>query len=176
MAFLQKNNQSSTVAELKSRFSNSLSGNLLAGFTAVNDSRNPFGDPSLPQVQIAGRTPGTTIYLGTDREASIFDMKQRTLELTANLNWNIGKHTLTIGTHNEFYNITYGFVNAWNGRVDYLSIEDYLNNNPYRVRGAYSYQDNSRSYIEQHPGAKFNINLYSLYVQDEIRVSDKLKD
>ncbi|MEJ2903438.1 carboxypeptidase regulatory-like domain-containing protein [Pedobacter panaciterrae] len=175
MAFLQKNNQSSTVAELKSRFNNSLSGNLLAGFTAVNDSRNPFGDPSLPQVQIAGRTPGTTIYVGTDREASIFDMKQRTLELTANLNWNIGKHTLTMGTHNEFYNITYGFVNAWNGRVDYLSIEDYLSNNPYRVRGAYSYEDNSRSYIEQHPGAKFNINLYSLYFQDEIRVSEKLK-
>eukprot|EP01133_Synstelium_polycarpum_P002870 gene2870-3296_t len=175
MAFLQKNNQSSTVAELKSRFNNSLSGNLLLGYTIVNDSRHPQGDPSLPQVQIAGRTPGTTIYLGTDREASIFDMKQRTLELTANLNWNMGKHTLTLGTHNEFYNITYGFVNAWNGRVDYLSIEDYLNNNPYRVRGAYNYTNNSRDYILDHPGAKFNMNLYSLYFQDEIRVSDKLK-
>ncbi|MDR6783709.1 hypothetical protein ABIE26_002903 [Pedobacter africanus] len=175
MAFLQKNNQSSTVAELKSRFNNRLSGNLLFGFTAVNDSRNPFGDPSLPQVQIAGRTPGTSIYLGTDREASIFDMKQRTLELTANLNWNIGKHTLTIGTHNEFYNISYGFVNAWNGRVDYLSIEDYLGNNPYRVRGAYHYENNTRPYLQQHPGARFNITLYSVYLQDEIRVSEKLK-
>lgn len=175
MAFLQKNNQSSTVAELKSRFNNSLSGNLLVGYTMVNDSRDPQGDPGLPQVQIAGRTPGTTIYLGTDREASIFDMKQRTLELTANLNWNIGKHTLTVGTHNELYNITYGFVNSWNGRVDYLSIEDYLTNNPYRVRGAYGYENNSRDYLLAHPGAKFNMNLYSLYVQDEIRVSDKLK-
>lgn len=175
MAFLQKNNQSSTVAELKSRFNNQLSGNLLAGFTMVNDSRNPLSNPSLPQVQIAGRTPGTTIYLGTDREASIFDMKQRTLELTANLNWNIGKHTLTFGTHNEFYNISYGFVNAWNGRVDYLSIEDYLSNNPYRVRGAYGYDNNNRDYLLSHPSAKFNVNLYSAYFQDEIRVSDKLK-
>lgn len=175
MAFLQKNNQSSTVAELKSRFSNTLSGNLLAGYTMVNDSRNPLGDPSLPQVQIAGRTPGTTIYLGTDREASIFDMKQRTLELTANLNWNLGKHTLTLGTHNEFYNITYGFVNAWNGRVDYLSVEDYLSNNPYRVRGAYNYENNSRDYILGHPAAKFNMNMYSLYFQDEIRISERFK-
>lgn len=175
MAFLQKNNQSSTVAELKSRFSNRLTGNLLAGYTVVNDSRDPMGDPSLPQVQIAGRTPGTTIYLGTDREASIFDMKQRTLELTGNLNWNLGKHTFTLGTHNEFYNITYGFVNAWNGRVDYLSIEDYLSNNPYRVRGAYNYTDNSRSYILDNPAAKFNMNMYSLYFQDEIRISEKLK-
>jgi hypothetical protein len=175
MGFLQKNNQTATVAELKSRFGSGLSGNLLVGYTRVNDSRDPLGNPGAPQVQIAGRTPGTTIYLGTDREASIFDMKQRTLELTANLNWNIGRHTLTFGTHNELYNISYGFVNAWNGRVDYLSIEDYLSNNPYRVRGAYNFSNNSRDYIEANPGAEFNINLYSTYVQDEIRVSDKLK-
>lgn len=175
MAFLQKNNQTATVAELKSRMSNSLSGNFLVGYTRVNDSRNPLGDPGAPQVQIMGRTPGTTIYLGTDREASIFDMKQRTLELTANLNWNIGKHTLTMGTHNELYKINYGFVNSWNGRVDYLSIDDYLNNNPYRVRGAYNYTNNNRDYILDNPGAVFNVNMYSVYFQDEIRVSDKLK-
>lgn len=175
MAFLQKNNQTATVAELKSRFNNGLSGNLLIGYTRVNDSRNPLGDPSAPQVQIAGRTPGTTIYIGTDREASIFDMKQRTLEITANLNWNIGLHTLTLGTHNELYDISYGFVNAWNGRVDYLSIEDYLNNTPYRVRGAYNNYNNSRTYLQEHPGAKFNMDMYSVYLQDEIRVSDKLK-
>ncbi|WP_245943734.1 TonB-dependent receptor, partial [Pedobacter nutrimenti] len=175
MGFLQKNNQSSTVAELKSRFEHGLSGNLLVGYTRVNDSRDPLGDPSLPQVQIAGRTPGTTIYLGTDREASIFRMKQRTLELTGNLSWNLGKHTLTLGTHNELYKINYGFVNAWNGRVDYLSIEDYLNNNPYRVRGAYSYSNNNREYILSNPGAVFHVNMYSAYIQDEIRVSDQLK-
>jgi hypothetical protein len=175
MAFLQKNNQSSTVAELKSRFNNRLSGNLLVGYTIVNDSRNPMGNPGLPQVQIAGRTPGTTIYLGTDREASIFDMKQRTLEVTANLSYNIGRHTLTLGTHNELYNISYGFVNAWNGRVDYLSIEDYLSNTPYRVRGAYSYGNNSRDDLLENQAAKFDMNMYSLYIQDEIRVSEKLK-
>ncbi|AYL93846.1 TonB-dependent receptor [Mucilaginibacter celer] len=175
MAFLQKNNQSSTVAELKSRFSQRLSGNLLLGYTRVTDKRDPKGDPSLPQVQIAGRTPGTTIYLGTDREASIFNMKQRTYEVTANLNWTLGNNTFTFGTHNELYNINYGFVNAWNGRVDYLSIEDYLNNNPYRVRGAYNYTNNTRDYILAHPGANFNLNMYSVYVQDEIRVSERLK-
>ncbi|QEM14272.1 carboxypeptidase regulatory-like domain-containing protein [Mucilaginibacter rubeus] len=175
MAYLQKNNQSSTVAELKSRLSNTLSGNLLVGYTMVNDSRNPTSDPGLPQVQIMGRTPGTTIYLGTDREASIFDMKQRTLELTANLNWTVGNHRFTFGTHNELYKITYGFVNAWNGRVDYNSIEDYLNNNPYRVRGAYNYTNNNRDYILNNPGAKFDVNMYSAYVQDEITVSDKFK-
>lgn len=175
MGFLQENNQSSTVAELKSRFSNELSGNLLVGYTHVSDNRDPLSDPTLPQVQIMGRTPGTTIYLGTDREASIFNMKQQTWEFTANLSWTKGRHKILVGTHNELYNIQYGFVNAWNGRVDYQSIEDFINNNPYRVRGSYNYINNSRDYLLSHPAADFNTNMYSLYVQDEIRVSDRFR-
>jgi hypothetical protein len=175
MAFQQENNQSSTVAELKSRFNNELSGNLLVGFLNVNDSRDPLSDPTLPQVQIMGRTPGTTIYLGTDREASIFNMKQQTWEFTANLNWNKGRHKFLLGTHNELYRIKYGFVNAWNGRVDYQSIDDFVSNNPYRVRGSYNYTNNNRDYLLANPGADFNVNMYSVYLQDEIRISDKLR-
>ena len=175
MAFKQTNNQTSTVAELKSRFNNAISNSLVAGFSMVKDRRDPLSDPSLPQVQIMGRTPGTTIYLGTDREAAIFNMKQRTIEISDNLTYTKGKHTWLFGTHNELYHIDYGFVNSWNGRVDYLSIEDYLNNNPYRVRGSYNYVNNNRDYILAHPGAVFNISLHSVYAQDEIQVTDKLK-
>lgn len=175
MAFLQENNQSSTVAELKSRFNNELSANVVVGFTHVNDSRDPLSDPTLPQVQIMGRTPGTTIYLGTDREASIFNMKQQTWEFTANLNYTKGRHKLVFGTHNELYGIKYGFVNAWNGRVDYQSIEDFISNTPSRVRGSYNYFNNSRDYLLANPAADFNVNMYSLYMQDEIRLTDQLQ-
>ncbi|PRD47811.1 TonB-dependent receptor [Sphingobacterium haloxyli] len=176
MAFDQTNNQVSTVAELKSRFRNNLTGNFIVGYTSVHDYRDPQSDASLPQIQIQGRTPGTTIYLGTDREASIFNMKQRTLELTANLNWNIGNQRWTFGTHNELYGIDYGFVNGWNGRVDFLSIEDFLDENksPYRVRGSYNYQNNNRDFIMDNPAASFNVNMYSVYVQNEIRISNGL--
>lgn len=175
MAFKQTNNQSSTVAELKSRFSNNLSANAVIGYTIVNDSRDPLSESTLPQVQIQGRTPGTTIYIGTDREASIFDMQQRTWEFTANLTWNTERHKLLFGTHNELYKIRYGFVNSWNGRVDYNSIEDFVSNNPYRVRGSYNYVNNTRDYILAHPAADFGVNMYSLYVQDEIRIHDRLR-
>lgn len=175
IAYQQVNNQSSTVAELKSKISNSLSNSAVVGYTMVHDYRNPSSDPSIPQIQIAGETPGTTIYLGTDREASIFNQKQSTIEFTDNLTWNKGKHTFTFGTHNEFYNINYGFVNSWNGRIDYLSIQDYLDNDPYRVRGSYNYVNDTRDYIMDHPVAKFNVNLYSVYGQDEIQLSDRFK-
>lgn len=175
MAYRQVNNQTSTVAELKSTFRNGFSNSLVVGYTTIQDYRDPLSDPALPQVQIMGRTPGTTIYLGTDREAAIFNMKQRTLEITDNLTWHRGKHTLLLGTHNELYHVSYGFVNSWNGRVDYLSIEDFLHNKPYRVRGNYNYSNNSREYILSHPEAVFDVDMLSAYVQDEIRLTDRLR-
>ena len=175
IAYEQVNNQTSTVAELKSQFGSRVSNSFIAGYTSIHDKRNPSSDPSLPQVQIQGRTPGTTIFMGTDREAAIFDQKQHTIEISDNVTWNLGKHKFLFGTHNELYNINYGFVNSWNGRVDYLSIDDYLNSVPYRVRGSYNYTDNSRAYILAHPSAKFNINLFSVYAEDEIQVTDRFK-
>jgi hypothetical protein len=174
IGYQQVNNQSSTVAELKTQFNNRWSNSLVAGYTTVHDYRNP-SDSIHPQVQILGNTPGTTIYFGTDREAAIFDMKQNSIEVTDNLTLNLGKHKLTLGTHNELYHILYNFVNSWNGRVDYNSIGDYLNADPYRVRGAYNYTNDSRAYILTHPSAQFNIDLYSAYVQDEIQINDRFK-
>lgn len=173
IAYQQFNNQTSTVAELKTRFNNNFSNSAIVGFTSIHDYRTPLSDPSFPQVQIVGRTPGTTIFFGTDREASIFNQRQRTIEITDNLVWNLGKHTLTVGTHNELYRVNYGFVNSWNGRITYQSIDDFLNNNPERVQGSYNYVNNSRDYILANPGAVFNVNFYSAYVQDEVQVTDR---
>lgn len=175
IAYKQTNNQTSTVAELKTRFSNRFSNSLLLGYTSIHDYRTPETDPAFPQVQIVGRTPGSTIFFGTDREASVFNLKQRTFEFTDNVTLSTGKHTLTIGTHNEFYGIDYGFVNGWNGRVTYQSIEDYLANKPQRVQGNFHYYNNDRNYLLANPSAKFNISFLSLYIQDEIRISDRFR-
>lgn len=166
--FRQVNNQSSTVAELKSNFSGGKSNSLVLGYSTIHDYRDPSSNPSLPQIEIASN--GGTVFLGTDREASIFNMKQKTFEFTDNFTWVTGKHNFTFGTHNELYNINYGFVNSWNGRVAYSSVNDFLNNNPNRVRTNYNYTDNTRDYIMNNPPAQFKVNLYSLYIQDDIRL------
>lgn len=178
IAYEQVNDQNSTVAELKSRFGAHLSNSLVVGYSTIHDYRNP-NDPAFPQVQIQGKTPGTTIFLGTDREASIFDMRQRTTEITDNLTWYNGKHTFLFGTHNELYTIQYGFVNSWNGRVDYqdnpttgeTALETLLAGEPARVRGSYNFVNNTRAYIMANPSANFHINFYSVYAQDEIQLS-----
>ena len=169
--FLQKNNSTSTVLELKSRLSNSLSNNLVLGYSSVKDTRDPLADPRMPQIQIA--SGGGTIFLGSERESTIFGFKQNTLEISDNLTFFKNSHTFTIGTHNELYNIDYGFVNSWNGRLDYNSVADFLAMRPARVRGNYNYTDNTRSYILAHPSASFHVNLYSVYGQDEIKFNRK---
>lgn len=171
--FQQTNNQSSTVAELKSRLSNTASNSLVVGYSSIHDFRDPTSNPALPQIEISSR--GGTIFLGTDREASIFNMKQKTFEFTDNFTFTKGKHTFTFGTHNELYNITYGFVNAWNGRVAYGSVSDFLNNLPSRVRTNYNYADNTRDNILNNPPAEFKLNMYSLYGEDQFQLSDRFK-
>lgn len=174
--FKQTNVQSSTVAELKSRFSNRVSNSLILGYTAIHDYRDPLSNNSaFPQTEIAYN--GGTILLGNDREATVFNLRQKTFEITDNLTWFKGRHTFTAGTHNELYSIQYGFVNSCNGRVSYNSLDDFYNKLPNRVRGSYAFNDsqNNRDYLFNNPYAHFNANLLSLYFQDEIRVTDRLK-
>ena len=176
--FRQRNDQSSTVAELKSRFGGglSLSNSLILGYSAVHDYRTPLSNqPSFPQVEIGYN--GGTILLGNDREGTVFNLRQNTFEITDNLSFFKGKHAFTLGTHNELYTITYGFVNSLNGRIAYRNPTEFLAQLPNRVRGSYAFSDsqNNRDYQFNNPYARFNVNLLSLYFQDDFQVTNKLR-
>jgi len=188
--FNQHNIQNSTVLEVKSNFSNSLANNLILGYTNIHDYRDLlYGQSSLfPAVQINNvgttvGTPGTSSYyagsnqilLGSDREASIFNTRQKTFEVTDNFTFYTGAHALTLGTHNEFYHIDYGFINSWNGRIEYNNVAQFLADQPNRIRGTYNKTDNSYDYNFNNPSAAFNISFLSAYVQDEWTVTDRLK-
>ena len=184
--FTQNNIQNSTVLEVKSNFSNQLANNLILGYTTIHDYRNLIGGQGnvFPAVQINNVSTDPTkaygggsnqILLGSDREASIFNQRQKTFEVTDNVTFYAGSHALTLGTHNEFYHIDYGFINSWNGRIEYNSPSDFLNDLPSRIRGTYNKTDNSYDYNYNNPSAAFNINFYSAYLQDEWNVTDRLK-
>jgi hypothetical protein len=174
--FTQHNNQSSTVAELKSQFNGRASNSLIVGYSSVHDYRNTLSNVrTFPQVEIGYN--GGTIFLGNDREASVFNLRQKTFEVTDNFTFYAGKNTFTVGTHNEFYNIDYGFVNSPNGRISYRSVDEFLAKVPNRVRGSYPFNDATNNLDNQfnNPYAHFSVNLLSLYAQDDIQLSDRLK-
>lgn len=172
--FTQTTRNLNIVAELKTKVSNSVNNQFNASFIRVHEFRD-FPSTLAPFIDIDnGR-----IWAGTWREASIYNMKQKTIELTDNLTITKGINRFTIGTHNEFYDINYGFINSWNGRWEYnRGVNSFLADNPSRIRGAFMRdlkRTNDRQSIFNDPPDPYKVGLLSAYVQDEIRFSKKFR-
>lgn len=162
------------VSELKTRISNNISNNLIVGVGNIHDTRDPAGNQIFPHIEITYNT-SNIIFLGTYREAAIFQMKQKNYEVTDNLVYYKNKHTFTLGTHNEFFSFNYHFVTPFNGRWAYKSIRDFYANTPSRIRGTYSITDNSYSNNYNKPSADFLVILPSLYLQHDYKFNNKLR-
>jgi hypothetical protein len=172
--FTQYTKNLNLVAELKTKFSNAVSNQFNINYINVHEYRD-FPGELAPFIDIDnGR-----IWAGTWREASVYNMKQHTFELSDNVTYVKGINKFTIGTHNEIYDLTYGFINSWNGRWEYSrGINSFLIDNPSRIRGAFVRDlkiPNSRQYIYNDPPNPFKVYLLSGYFQDEISVSKKFK-
>ncbi|OQP52793.1 hypothetical protein A4H97_24135 [Niastella yeongjuensis] len=173
--FTQHTKNWNLVAELKTKINNAISNQLNVSFIDVHEYRD-FPQPLAPFIDIDnGR-----VWAGTWREASIYNMKQKTYEISDNLTFIKGINKFTIGTHNEIYDLTYGFINSWNGRWEYArGVSSFLNDNPSRIRGAFSSNPdklpNDRETIYNNPPNPFTVSLLSLYAQDEITLSKKFK-
>lgn len=176
--FTQYSKNINIVAELKTKFSNTVNNQLILGYINVHDYRTFPGafDNVTPYVDITNGA--SNIWLGTWREAAIYDQRQKTFEFTDNVTWNKGIHKFTFGTHNEFYSFDYGFVNSWNGRWQYGNVANFVGNMPSRIRAAYQPGEGKNNYDELRtntPGSEFSVGLLSAYVQDEISITKRFK-
>ncbi|MBK2247173.1 TonB-dependent receptor [Francisella tularensis] len=105
-------------------------------------------------------------------------MKQETAELTDNVTITKGIHKILLGTHNEFYNLSYGFLNSWNGRWEYASVANFLADRPSRIRGTFALDQSKNDYnllSTSMPNSNYQVNLLSAYVQDEASISKRFK-
>lgn len=166
-----KTTTNSTALELNSRFGNKFSNNLVIGYTTVEDDRNPFGSP-FPNVEI--RDGSGRIFLGSEAFSTANYLKQNTLTVTDNFEINAGKHTITVGTHNEFSSSKNVFFGRNFGYYRFANVNDFINNaKPNRFRLGYSLVggdgDNSQG------AAEFDVMQFGGYVQDEFRVANNLK-
>ncbi|MGJ1203427.1 TonB-dependent receptor [Sphingobacterium lactis] len=170
-AYKFSNKQHVTVAELRSNFSNRFSNNLILGYSNIRDNREIAGGV-FPQVTILNLegVSGASTEFGSQRSSVANELDQDIFEFTNNFKWYVGKHTFTFGTHNEFFSFRNLFINNLNGRWDFNSVEDYLNNKPARVRATYSLIDGNNR-----PDAKFSAAQLGFYAQGESEIVNNLK-
>lgn len=158
----------SSALELNSSFGSKFSNNLIIGYTAVRDDRDPIGG-DFPYV-IIGDGEGT-IEFGSEQFSTANALDQDIFTITDNFKIYNNNHTITIGTHNEFYSIYNLFIRQNYGVYEYDDLSAFLNNT-----GAAEY-DRSYSLVDNITGdgsaaaAEFSAMQLGLYVQDEWTVT-----
>lgn len=171
--FRHNSTANSTTVELKSNFDH-LFNNLKIGYNSVNENRD-FDGRIFPHLQIA--TSSTTrVFAGTYREASVFNTAFKTLQISDKLTYINGSHTISAGLQAQINDVDYGFLSAWNGRWEYKSVEDFLTEQPSRVRGVYNVNpaNNTLDYVQNNPSGTIGVFETALYLQDKYGLTNNL--
>lgn len=174
-AYDQENKTHSFVAELNSKFSNSVSNELRASYNRIRDKRTSQG--AMPSISISvGRA---TVYLGNDAYSPANELDQDIFSLTDNLTWQRGNHTYTFGLNADLFQVRNLFIPNFYGSYSFATLDDFLNvDNPTNPTYPSSYQ--YQAAIESVTGTKryapsFGAAQVGFYAQDEWRVNDQLR-
>lgn len=170
------NKTHSFVGELNSTFSPSWFNEFRLAYTRVRDFREVMGQ-SLPYVKI-NLENSRSIEMGTERYSPANKLDQDIWALTNNTTWNKGNHTITFGTHNEFFKMSNLFIRENYGSYVYNSLNDFLSIGtaneaaPYEYNYSFSREDitGSKSWAPS-----FKAMQLGFYAQDEWRVNNALK-
>jgi outer membrane receptor for ferrienterochelin and colicin len=164
---LRESPTNSTVLEYSLRLSDKISNNLLIGYTTLREPRSAPGAP-FPRGTI-NLGSARSINFGTEAFSTVNQLNQDVLTITDNLEIYKGKHTITIGTHNEYYNIFNAFIGENFGTYQFANLENFEQGLASRSSYQYSITDNPRE------GAEFRALQLGLYVQDEWQVNENFK-
>lgn len=161
----------STALELNSKFGNKFGNSLVLGYTSVNDDRDPIGG-DFPRVEV--RDGAGVIFFGSEAFSTANLLEQRILTLTDNFEIYSGKHTITIGTNNEFSSMLNVFFRQNFGEYRFSNLSDFVNGaSPNRYRHGYSLIGGSGD--ESQGAAEFDFLQTAFYVQDEVNINDNFK-
>lgn len=124
----------SFVAELNSNFGSSLYNELRASYTRVRDCRDvPYQGPTFYIRNVAsedGSRSNINVNIGTEYSSGANSLDQDIYLVEDNLSWYKGAHTITFGTHNEFFFLKNLFMQYNNGEWMYNSLDAFFNNQP----------------------------------------------
>lgn len=173
--YRQRGNQSNFSVQLNSSWSDNMVSEAKIAYTRLRQEAD-FGDTRFPSVEIQTES-NDIVRFGVERFRHANELDQDYLELTANVTYFSGAHTITFGTNNylnQFRNLfiqdalgTYEFRNEFGE----TGIERFARGAPTRYQYSYSSDVNAFGTL---PEANWGYNTFSLYVQDEWHATDNL--
>ena len=180
-----------TTLEWNSTIGSRFANNMIIGYSMVRDDRDPDGSP-FPTVFLDDGDGG--INLGAERFSTANLLDQDVFTFANNFNIFSGRHTITVGTQNEFAKSKNLFFRNNFGRYRYFDVFDDLDNDGQRddfvQSGVTSFLNNQAvSRYEYNysliPGggvgdestgaAEFERLMLGFYAQDEVQVTDNLR-
>ncbi|MEN0003954.1 MAG: carboxypeptidase regulatory-like domain-containing protein [Bacteroidota bacterium] len=158
--------------EWNSIIGSTMANNLTVGFTAVRDDRDPNGT-DFPYVFIDDGSG--SLFFGSERFSTANLLNTNTLTVTDNFEIYAGNHTITLGTHLEFFRAENLFVPFNFGAYEFASVEDFVSGAaPVEYERSFSLVDNVIG-DESDAIAAFNSSILGFYIQDEVQVTDDFK-
>lgn len=115
------NTTNSTVLQLSSDLGKNLFNELTLNYTTIRDKRSTE-DIIFPQVNVS-ISGGYRLTAGTEQYSGANGLNQDIIEITDNLTWYKGKHTFTIGTHNEIFKFKNLYIRNYYGYWEFNSLD-----------------------------------------------------
>ncbi len=161
----------STALELTSNFSQINSNHLILAYTRARDDRNPLGQ-NFPKVRIYDGNG--SIYFGSEEYSTANKLDQDNYTLTDDFTYYLDQHTITIGTHNEYYKVYNLFIRQNFGSYTFSSLDDFYNGVVDSYNRSYSLVDDvtgdgSKAAVE------YKAMQLGLYIQDEWSINPQFK-
>ena len=165
--FRSRANQS--VAQFYSNFANGLNNELIVGYSTVRDSRTaPIRAPQIAAITARQGGSGTSrLIAGTENSSQSNSLSQDFIDVTDNLTLPLGRHRLTLGTQNRFFEFENVFGQNSFGNWTFNSIRDL------EAGTAANYQVGVPAQIDN-GAARFRAATYSGYLQDEFQATPRL--
>lgn len=171
--YRHKSVANSLAVELKSNFKSGSTNKLSIGYNIVKEHRD-FNGRVFPHIQIA-TSSAARIFAGTYREASVYNTDFYTLQIADTYTFDLEQHHFTAGIFGQLHEVDYGFLSAWNGRWEYRSVDDFLNDRPARIRGVYNRNNNNFEFVSNQPSATIGVLEAAAFFQDNFRINEKLE-
>jgi hypothetical protein len=158
----------SSVVQLNSVFGANLFNEGRVGYQTIKESRST--PVTFPTVEIGpGGERAGTIQAGTERFSAANALDQTIMEITDDVTFTRGNHTLVVGTHNELFEFKNLFISDFYGYYHFANFAALQAGTPdiYRI-GFATGADPKRP-------TQFKAASYSLYASDQFQVNPALR-